>query len=219
MRSRAALAVAAAIGAVACGDVVDPALPGEPLSDRLFLYAALDPDRVHQWIAATPVDVRRRPVVHVAVYTKPGGQAGSGWTLVARDSSAGPKDHDHTPECDAVYVHAHCLALHAVLESGAVYMVEATAEGHVAARGVTRVPGDFEVESAAISRRDGSPVLSAAWTASEHVHRYLLGVRRFATICGNCSRAWNLDLDSAGFTGPLPQVVVGGHDHHGGFRP
>ena len=208
MPNRTALAVAAAIGLVACGDIVDPKLPGESLSDRLFLYAALDADQGHQWIVVAPLDARRQPVVSVAIHTRPAGQAGSEWTLVARDSTAGPKDHEHAPGCDHVYANAHCLALHARLEPGAVYRVEATAESYAGARGVTRVPGDFEVESATLSRRDGSHVVSAEWTASEHVHRYLLGVRRFRTTCGNCSRAWNVDVDSTRFTGPLPQAAA-----------
>lgn len=208
MRHGILLAAAAAIAATACGDVVDPALPSERFSDRLFLYAALDPDSDHQWITATPVDTRYRPVVSGAIYARTSGQAGSEWTLVARDSSAGPKDHDHEPQCARVYFDAHCLALHARLEPGAVYMIEATAEDYVAARGVTRVPGDFEIASATLSRRDGAHVVSAEWTASDHVHRYLFGVRRFATTCGNCSRAWNVDVDSTRYTGPLSQVVV-----------
>ncbi len=202
------LAAAVAVVATACDEIVDPTLPGERFSERLFLYAALNPDEVHQWTVVAPADARYQPVVNVAIYQRTSGQAGSGWTLVARDSSAGPKAHDHDPGCVHVYSGAHCLAPHASLEPGAIYMVEATAEGYAAARGVTRIPGDFEVGRAVLSRRDGAHVISAEWTDSEHAHRYLLGVRRYASICGNCSRAWNVDMDSTSYTGPLPQVAV-----------
>ncbi len=209
MRHGILLAVAIATGVAACSDVVHPTPPDEILSDRLFVYAALDPDEVHQWIAVAPVDARYPPVVTVAIYRKTSSQAGSGWTLVASDSSAGPKDHDHNPDCVSnLFSGAHCLVPHASLAPGAVYMVEATADGFPSARGATRIPGDFQVESATLSRNGGTHVISAEWTASDHVHRYLFAARRHWIECVNCFRAWNVDVDSTSFTGPLPQVAV-----------
>ena len=206
MRHWIPLPAAVAVALVSCGDVVDPPLPNDSLSPRLYLSAALNPDDAHQLIEAGLVDSRdpSAPGVAVAIYRRTSGQAGSPeWILVARDSLTNPPSDG----CLGVFGRS-CAALDARLESGAVYMVEATADGFPPARGVTRIPGDFEVESATLVRRDGTHVISAEWTASDHVHRYILGARRVWTECINCIRAWTVDVDSTSFTGPLPQYAV-----------
>lgn len=224
----------AGLGLLAVGFGACEELPLQPtgLSDQLVLYAVLNPDSIGHVVDVAPVDgftIHALANVSVRIHRH---DPGSGeWTLVAewdsaRAAAAGTRfagtscfrrgrDYEWPGSLGPRIVYGtgvgqawYCLRPEAVLEPGATYRVEATADGRVRAFGETRVVGAFEIERAALSSNDGSHSLAATWSESAAAHRYLMGVRRRYDGCSNCGRAWYADVRGTRFNGPIPQVAV-----------
>ena len=207
--------------ATACGDVVSP--PVQPgLSNQLLLFALLTPDSAHQVVEVGSADgAHPTPTgLSVRLYKQVHGAGTPSWALVA-NAQAGSFSYYLGSVCSFT-PQSYCLEFPVDVEPGTTYKVEASAAGHVAASGTTRVVGNFQIERAALS---GNNLLSASWTESLAAHRYMLGVMRHETTCLGCSKAWYTELagtnsdvtipqaavDSAG---PVPTLVVSAMDRH-----
>ena len=102
-----------------------------------------------------------------------------------------------------------CMTPEAALEPGAVYRVEARALDRDTASGVTRVVGAFEVEDAVLSGADNSAVLSASWTPSLAVHRYIVSFRSDCYGSGQGCDPWHADVDTAAVSIGVPEYAIG----------
>ena len=102
-----------------------------------------------------------------------------------------------------------CLVPDAHLDAGAAYMVEVVAEGYRTARGHTLAVGDFEVESAVLTRTGGAAKLDASWTRSVPAHRYFVALRRLHPPYGEDPQGWYTEVDgtSATISGSSPFLV------------
>lgn len=232
--SKPRLLVLGAVSAVlaACSDAQDPLRP-PPLSDQLFLYAVLNADSARQRVEVSAVDHFLRPDladVKVAIRKRTQGPGGTQWALVAEWDSARAAalgvsltDHDRCVAAGSEWPHRigpspgrttlygrglYCMTPELILEPGATYRVEATAEGRVRAWGETTVVGDFAIERAVLSSRSGTHSLEAQWTSSASAHRYFAAMRRRWGFCHNCFNGWTADMDSTRWAGPVPQIAV-----------
>lgn len=209
-------------------------LPLQPkgLSDRLLLYAVLNPDSTRHRVEVAPTDgftALSLAALKISIHQREP-VAGS-WRLVAVwDSTRAAAAGEPFTDCHRFPIGEkrewphlgpgpvsvnmpvgggwYCLRPEVVLQPGATYRVAATAEGRVSAVGETRVVGDFQVEGATLFSGDGTHLLSASWSESVAAHRYLMGVRRRYTTCPNCGRAWYADVEATSFQGRIPQVAV-----------
>ena len=208
-------------------------LPLQPtgLSDQLILHAVLNADSVRHVVDVAPVDgYTTRVLANVTVRIHRRDPSSKAWHLVTEwDStkavaagttftgkncgvlfgSEWPGELGTGPVSTIVQGQGwYCMRPEAVLEPGATYRVEATADGRVRAFGETRVVGGFEIERAALSSKDGSHSLAAAWSQSTAAHRYLMGVRRRWEDCSTCGRAWYAEVEGTRFQGHVPQIAV-----------
>lgn len=200
----AGAALSAALGA--CGDLVHPDPPTD-LDDRLILFAFLNPDSTHHQVEVETADNMSRVELRelaVAIYRETSDE-GVDWTPVAAWKGARGTDLCRT-SFPRTWV--ACVRLEAALEPGAVYKVEARAEGRATASGTTTVVGGFDVEDAEMTGGHGSRAIRASWTESTAAHRYLMALRRQDDFCGNCIRAWYRDLRSTSYDGPVPESAV-----------
>lgn len=205
-RGAAAFAFALTSALSGCGEIVHP-VPPEELDNRLVMFAALNPDSVRHPVEVMPADGmtgRALLGLHLALFRGAPGPNGMEWTVAATWREASGE------RCGSAFhrQNAYCLMPAARLEAGAVYKVEASAEGRTVARGTTTLVGDFRVEAAEMSGEHGSRSIQASWTESAAAHRYLMGLRRQDTFCSNCIRAWYQDLDGTSYDGPVPQSAV-----------
>ena len=205
-----------------CGEVVHPTPPQE-LDDRMVLFAVLDPDSTRHFVEVGPADgMTRWELTGVTVTIHRGTPLAHGvdWTLVAASRASadatGDRRNDpcyHKPGIvslfrDRIEEGRRCLMPEAVLEPGALYRIEATADGRVPASGTTRVVGTFEIERALLAEREGEHLISASWTESAAAHRYLMALRRQDTLCANCQQAWHRELSDTRYQGPVSQQAV-----------
>lgn len=214
---RKLVSFASVVISTTCGSVVDPPLPEEALSNRLFLFAALNADSVRHWVQVSPLDGRFQDFgATVTIHEQVSRSSGLDWRLLGTYSAQTPppgtvippeeqKPCRPGPYSSTVTL---CMGPEAVLQPGGTYRVEAVSEGYLPAGGTTTVPGDFEVTAAEIASQGGSSTISAKWSPAADVHHYLLGIRRIWIECINCSRAWTVSLDSTNFSGPVPPVVL-----------
>ena len=176
------------------------------------MLAALNPDSAEHLVRAWPVSAAaERPSVTVELYRgTPNGGALS-WTLVA---SAKDKEDDRLCAGQPYYTGLQpnhvflCLAPAAMLDPGAAYMVEASAEGYRTARGHTRAVGDFEVNSAVLTRDDASATLDASWNASVATHRYFVALRRLHPPYGENPKGWYVEVDGTSATVSVPSKAI-----------
>lgn len=228
-RASSRLAVAVTVALSAC-EAAGPA-PPPPLSDQLFLFAFLTPDVMRQRIQVSALDQYTRPDlsgVRARIY-KQGKDIRPEWTLVAEWDSASAAavgvsltDWDQCrtePDLSELTVAKppsgissagglQCLTPEVRLEAGATYRVEATADGRAPARGETTIPGPFQIERAVLTGEAGTHSLSAEWTSSVAVHRYLVAIRKMYGFCPNCFKGWSRELQDTRFAGDVPQMVV-----------
>lgn len=191
-------AFAATLGA--CGDIVHPGPPAG-LDDRMILFAVLNPDSTHHSVRIETADNMSRVELRelaVTIYKETSGD----WTPVAAWKGDG-----RTSLCDS-YSYVVCVRLEASLEPGAVYKVEAGADGRATASGKTTVVGDFQVEEAEMTGNPGARAIRASWTESTGTYRYLMALRRRDEFCANCTQAWYRDLEGTSYDGPVPQSAV-----------
>ncbi len=208
-------------------DVVHPE-PRPGLGGQLVLFAILNPDSTRQAVAVASTDQVDPALsgVTVRMHKRAPDSAGSDWAFVAEATDTFPRaqelfENNYPCFSDKAISHwQYCLALPVVVEPGATYKIEATADGHPTASGTTRVVGNFEIDRTELSGN----VLSASWTPSLAAHRYLMGVVYWDTNwC--CSPGWSADLPGTSFNaaipreaidsaGPVPTLVVSAVDRH-----
>ena len=201
---RPVLAIGATVIA-ACGDVAHPEFPRH-LDDRLIVLAVLDPDSTAHPMLVWPVDYSDPLTGTVArVYRASDGV----WTLVGETSES-----VHTSRCSpyggVVIGVAHCLMPAAVLDDGASYRVEVSADDRATAWGVTAAVGAFQVETAVLSRSSDQNSLSAAWTVSLATHRYAASLRprteRGVFSLGGAG--WYIEVDDTSVATPVPDDAI-----------
>lgn len=178
------------------------------LDDRIVLDAPLNPDSAEQAIVVHPVNEGTWlegtvVTIHEARET----EAGTYWSLVAvtREVRDGWCGGDYFSGDGFV----QCLVLSADLEPGATYRVEVSAGKHAPAWGVTRAVGDFSVDSARLSDRQGVRVLSASWTRSVAAHRYMVSLRRYQNPDEvRPPEGWYLAVEGTSVTTTVPESAV-----------
>ena len=213
---------AVATALAGCSEVVHPT-PPEDLDDRLILFAVLDPDSTRHFVEVGAADGMTRwelTGLTVAIHKGRPRADGIDWTLVAarRAGTAATGDPRHNP-CyhkpgivalfrDQPTEGRRCLMPEAVLEPGALYKVEATADGRIPVSGTTRALGPFEIKTAVLAGSKGKHTVAASWTESAAAHRYMMALRRQDRYCANCIGAWYRDLPVTRYQGPVPQLAV-----------
>ena len=215
-------AIGVAFALAGCGEVVHPT-PPEKLDDRMVVFAVLNTDSTRHFVEVGPADGMSRwelTGVSVAIYRGTPEATGLEWTLVASGKAKANETGDRRDDpCyhksgivslfrDRIDEGRRCVTPEAALEPGAVYKVEATADGRHAASGTTQAIGAFDIESAVLDGSKGKHTISASWTESAASHRYLMGMRRRDSACANCRRAWQQDLSVTRYQGPVPQAAV-----------
>ena len=195
------LTVAASLAAC---DLVFP----EAWDDRLVLLAALNTDSAEHLVraghAAAAVE---GPSITVELYRGAPNGGSLSWTLVASaNEDKGPCAGQ--PYYAASLGVARCLAPGTMLDPGAAYMVEASAEGYRTAWGHTRAVGDFEISSAVLTRSGASATLDASWTGSVAAHRYFVSLRRLHPPYGEIPKGWYAEVDGTSATLSLPSKAI-----------
>jgi len=179
------------------------------LDDRIIVFAPLNPDSTRHKVLVNPVDAGTPLEGTVAtIHQGHETEAGTYWSLVAvtRELWTGGW-------CGGLYVYEdqeeQCLVLPAVLEPGATYRVEVSAENHAPAWGVTRAVGDFSLDTARLSVRQGDHMLSGSWTKSVDAHRYLVSLRRYQNPDEiRRPEGWYLEVDGTSVTTVVPESAV-----------
>ncbi len=212
MTGLAALALMAA-----CDDpsaVVEP-----PVVRALSLFMIMAPDEPQQALVVTGVqgEAVGAPVVEVLMDDQlvlRSQSRGSRWTCEARYGSVVPRN-------------AACLVFSLAWAPGFPYTVRVSAAGYDTATATLQAPGEFHILSAsAAGSPPGTAGLSASWTHSMGVSRYVVALRsdslRACWMRGTCAEgAWNaqgwmaVTADSAIHAVVPPAEVRGGT---GGWR-
>lgn len=171
------------------------------LDDRIVLDAPLNPDSAEQAIVVHPVNEGTwLEGTVVTIHRGRETEAGTYWSLVGVTREVVRCGGDGFVQC---------LVLPAVLETGATYRVEVSAEKHAPAWGVTRAVGDFSVDSARLSDRQGARVLSASWTRSVAAHRYMVSLRRYQNPDEvRPPEGWYLAVEGTSVTTTVPESAV-----------
>ena len=197
----------AAVAGCGGGGLVD--LP-ELLDDRIILFAPLNPDSTRHKVLAAPVYERTRlEGTVVTIHQGHETEAGTYWSLVAVT-----RERVTDGWCGGLYVidddqDEQCLVLSADLEPGGTYRVEVSAEKHAPAWGVTRAVGDFSVDTARLSDRQGAHELSASWTRSVAAHRHLVSLRRYQNPDQvRRPEGWYVEVDGTTVTTVVPESAV-----------
>ena len=194
------LTVAASLAAC---DLVFP----DAWDDRLIFLAALNTDSAEHLVLAAPVaDAAETPSITVELYRGTPNGGSLSWTLVASAKE------DKEPCAGQPYYTslgvARCLSPGAMLDPGAAYMVEVSAEGYRTARGRTLAVGDFEINSAVLTRSGTSATLDASWTGSVAAHRYFVALRRLHPPYGENPKGWYAEVDGTSATVSLPGSAI-----------
>ena len=198
-----ALVAAAAASLSAC-DLFYP----EVTDDRLIMMVPLNPDwaehRVRLWPASAAAEL---PSATVRMYRRDPRAGQVSWTLVATATEPGT--------CLGYGWYGgygngatYCLDPGAPLDPGAAYMIEASAEGYRTARGHTLAVGDFEVETAVLTRTGTSAKLDASWTGSAGAHRYFVSLRRQRPPYLGNPKGWYAEVDGTSATVPVPGNAI-----------
>ena len=200
-----ALVPATAVSLSACG-LYYP----EVRDDRLVVIAALNSDSAEHRVLLWPVSQAAEPPLAAArLYRGTPHAGGLHWTIVATATG-----HRRPCRAQSYYLSFRtnyvslCLVPGAQLDAGAAYMVEASAEGYRTARGHTLAVGDFEVETAVLTRAGASARLDASWTGSVAAHRYFVALRRLHPSYGENPKGWYAEVDGTSVTVPVPDYAI-----------
>ena len=179
----------------------------EASDDRLILMVPLNADRVEHRVQLWPVSAAAEPPLAAARMYRRDLRAGEvSLTLVATASSQGVCPGYQWGGFENRV--SFCLDPGAPLDPGASYMIEASAEGYRTARGHTLAVGDFEVETAVLTRTGGSARLDASWTGSVAAHRYFVSLRRKRPAIGQNPKGWYADVDGTSVTTMVPDSAI-----------
>jgi len=200
--SLCALVAAATASLSACG-VLYP----EVEDDRLVVMVPLNPDWAEHRAVIWPVyEAAEPPQATVNMYRGDAHSGSVSWTLVATATEPG--------ECNG-YISLRpsnhvslCLDPGAPLDPGAAYMVEVMAEGYRTARGHTLAVGDFDVETAVLTRTGASARLDASWTGSVAAHRYFVSLRKRRPPYNKDPKAWYAEVDDTSVTMMVPDSAL-----------
>ncbi len=202
---RLVLAIGATVIA-ACGDVAHPEFP-RYLDDRLIVFAVLSPDSTAHPMLVWPVDYSDPLTGTVArVYRASDGV----WTLVAETTEAVDVSRCGPRYGGLVIGVAQCLVPAAVLDDGASYRVEVSADDRATAWGVTAAVGAFHVETAVLLRNSDQDSLSSTWTPSLATHRYMASLRPRSErgVFSRGGEGWYIEVDDTSMTTPVPDDAI-----------
>ena len=202
-----------------CDGIVEPPW----WTHQMVMYAPLNPDFTEHPILLVATDHESTlSQASITIHRRVHGPTGDEWELVAswdsaQAAAAGRPLRDYGACMGrmgkmGLYNEVRdkvCMTPEAALEPGAVYRVEARALDRDTASGVTRVVGAFEVEDAVLSGADNSAVLSASWTPSLAVHRYIVSFRSDCYGSGQGCDPWHADVDTAAVSIGVPEYAIG----------
>lgn len=197
--SLCALVAAATASLSACG-----LLYPEVEDDRLVVMVPLNPDWAEHRVVIWPVyEAAEPPLATVNMYRRDMHSGSVSWTLVATATEPGG--------CKGYALGQHvyrCLDPGAPLEPGAAYMVEVMAEGYRTAKGHTLAVGDFDVETAVLTRIGASARLDASWTGSVAAHRYFVSLRKRRPPYNKDPKAWYAEVDGTSVAMMVPDSAL-----------
>jgi len=183
----------------------------EVYDDRLVVMTTLNIDLTEHRVLTWPLySAAERPRATAGLYRRtPSAGGGDSWTLIAMDDVDGRKCRgQYTGDIIPDNLRTYCLAPGLQLDPGAAYMVEVSAEGYRTARGHTRAVGDFEVNSAVLTRNGASATMDASWTGSVAAHRYFVALRRLRSPYSAPPKGWYTEVDGTSATVSVPGYAI-----------